>query len=81
MTKQEELDLWQQFVAHPKWKELCEISEQQRAVRQVNVLNGLADLREEDKQRGEWLGIGLVLSVPATIIETLKVELDKPNEE
>lgn len=81
MNTREEYDLWQQLVAHPKWKELCEIAEHQRAARHANIIAGMDNLREEDKQRGEWLGIGLVLSVPATVIETLKVDLDNENQE
>lgn len=81
MSLREDLDGWMDLVAHPKWKELCEIAEDQRAPRQANILNGLSDLREEDKQRGEWLGIGLIIATPTTIIEELQSELDNLNKE
>jgi hypothetical protein len=81
MSVREEYDQWVSLVNHPKWKELKEIAEQQKAVRIASVLNGMDNTREEDKQRGEVLGIALVLESPDAIIKTLEVELDTKTEE
>lgn len=72
----EELDSWRSLVGHPKWKELVRIGEEQKAARLSGLLNGLDNIREEDKIRGEYLGIGLILCVPETQVATLSVELD-----
>lgn len=77
----EDLDGWRSLVAHPKWKELVRISEEQRSARLVQIINGMDNLREENIQRGEYLGIGLILSVPQVQIDGLQVELDSLNSE
>lgn len=81
MEIREELDAWRSLLSHPKWKELCEYAESQRAIRVASVLNGMDNIREEDKQRGEVLGIMLFVEFPKTIVETLEVELDSNKEE
>lgn len=72
----EELDSWRSLAGHPKWKELVRIGEEQKAARLASLLGGVDNIREEDKMRGEYLGIGLLLCVPETQIATLSVELD-----
>lgn len=81
MNARSELEEWQSLVNHPKWKELKDIAEQQKAIRVAAVLGGLDNIREEDKQRGECMGISLVLDSPYIIIEGLQVEVDNLNKE
>lgn len=81
MTAKEELDMWRSLLAHPGWHELERIADEQRAVRLATIINGVTDLREEDKQRGEYLGIGLLTSVPQAQIDALSVELDNMKQE
>ncbi len=76
ISEAEELQLWQSLVAHAGWKRLERICGTQRALRMANVLGGMEDLRAEDRERGEYLGISLVLSTPETCITQLKVALD-----
>lgn len=74
MTSKEELDLWRQLANHPKFKQLCEWADEQSSVRIARILHGGDDLREEDKLRGEVLGIKLFVEYPKVIIESLEAE-------
>ena len=80
MNVREEIEGWRGLMMHPKWKELQRIGEEQRALRLAGIIGGLDSVREEDKQRGEYLGIGLILSVPENAVEALEVELDNLKE-
>lgn len=79
-TVREEIEQWNSLIKHPKWQELKRIGEEQKAHRLTALMNGLDSVREEDKQRGEYLGIGLILSVPENAVEALSVELDNQEE-
>lgn len=81
MTNQDEYDMWNSLLVHPAWQRLVDYVEEQKALRFVAILKGVHDLREEDKLRGEYLGLELFVKVPITMVETLKVELDKLNKE
>lgn len=72
----EERDSWQSLLSHPMWKVLAEYAEAQKTSRIALLLNGTDNIREEDKLRGEVLGIGLFFQYPQTMVEAINVELD-----
>lgn len=72
----EERDSWQSLLSHPMWKVLAEYAEAQKTARIALLLNGTDNVREEDKLRGEVLGIGLFFQYPQTMLEDINVELD-----
>lgn len=76
MSAREELDEWGGLLNHPKWKQLCEWAEEQTAHRTAFVLGGEGDPREEDRMRGEIMGIQLFIEYPKTIVDGLHAQLD-----
>lgn len=80
MSVRDDLDGWLSLLGHPKWKELEQFAESQKAVRTVQLINSVSDLREEDKMRGEYLGIGLFMQYPSSMVELLRAELEKTDE-
>lgn len=80
-TLREEKELWEGLLNHPKWQELASYAAAQQQARTVNVMNGLDSIREEDKQRGEVLGIGLFMHYPKLALEEIEVELDNLSQE
>ncbi len=81
MDLREERELWKGLQDHPKWKQLCEWAEEQKAHRVAAVLSGEQDARREDIFRGEVFGISLFIEYPRSILESLEVELDNQAKE
>lgn len=81
MDLREERDLWQGLLDHPKWKQLTEWAEEQKAHRVAMVLSGEQEPRREDIFRGEVFGISLFIEYPRSILESLEVELDNQAKE
>lgn len=81
MDLREERELWKGLQDHPKWKQLCEWAEEQKAYRVAAVLSGEQDIRREDILRGEVFGISLFIEYPRSILESLEVELDNQAKE
>ena len=77
----DECELWAGLLSHPKWKQLEEWAEEQKAHRIAAVLSGEQETRKEDIMRGEVFGIALFIEYPRTILESLQVDLDNQAKE
>lgn len=81
MTPREELEMWQYFINQPAWKQIKQWVQEQTAARTAVLIQGGDSTREEDKLRGEILGMNLFMQYPETLVETLQVELDSNQED
>lgn len=69
---------FRKLVASPEWGELVKIMENQQRVREFLLrqpLAGMDKVFEQEFQKGEASGIGLVLAMPQQVIDTAEAEL------
>lgn len=72
------IELWEEFLQHPCWKELEGIAKEQAHIRAEDVLLGEHTPDQtliREFSRGEYSGINLVLATATTILTTLEEDL------
>lgn len=70
----EQIGAWEEFLGHPCWAAIQKIAEQQMRVREDEVL-GNPYTPAHELLKGERLGIGLVVSLPGSIMDSLEVDV------
>lgn len=79
MNTREKLEALLTLQNNVEFKELMEILKQQQALCNAAVLEGCADIREEDRMRGQWHGLGAADATLRAMVEELQAAVSVDN--
>lgn len=79
-SQKEKLEALLVLQNNQEFKELLDILRHQQALCNAAVLEGMDNIREEDRMRGQWHGLGAVEATLRAMIEELQSEVSVDNQ-